>query len=141
MLNELMLVCETAGVSCPPDFNGFTGIRGGFAGGGGGGMRGGGDTRLKGCRGAIFLLISSLLSSGDNCMLIEVDKKSVEFLRLDMRISSFCSTKENIENCCFCCCLSKTNDGEAASSVVDCGSTSSFLKLLNEADSCWAPGR
>lgn len=88
MFCELRLVCDgecCSLIDCK--CGGSVGIAGGLSGGGGGGATGGGGS----CElnGFLLMYMSSGARRGDDCMLDEVEKKSVELVREDIFTSSF----------------------------------------------------
>lgn len=74
-------------------------MAGGFTGGGGGGQFGGGALKLKACWTFFFpKRNSSCGRRGEDSILDDVDKMSVELFLEDILISSFCSLKSGNEN-------------------------------------------
>ncbi len=81
-------------------WGGSVGIAGGSRGGGGGRQAGGAVSMLKECW-TVFLVIWKFSwgkSSGEDCMLDDDERKSVEFVRETIWVSSFCSVKSGKEN-------------------------------------------
>jgi len=78
---------------------GRAGMAGGSRGGGGGGQAGGAASMLKACWTVFLLMCRSSWGkrSGEDCMLDDEERKSVEFALETIWVSSFCSLKSGKE--------------------------------------------